>query len=111
MELYMIHVSTLNLVDCRDNIRWTWTRSSLFTVRSMYEQLTQIESGASHKHIWKAKIPSKIKYFLWLLENDAIFTKVNMIKRKWKGHPTCYICNENGTVSHLFFECEVVNSN
>ena len=34
-----------------------------------------------------------------------------MIKRKWKGHPTCYFCNENGTVSHLFFGCKVVNSN
>jgi len=66
----------------------------MFTVKSTYEQLTQIESRATHKNSWEAKIPLKIKYFLWALENDA-----------------CYFCKDNETINHLLFECKVAKSN
>lgn len=43
--------------------------------------------------------------FLCLLENQAILTKDNMIKRKWKGEPECYFCSHPETQTHLMFEC------
>lgn len=87
------YVLTLDEVDSMDNIRWKWTSSSMFTVKSTYEQLTQIESRATHKNSWEAKIPLKIKYFLWAIENDA-----------------CIFCKDNETINHLFFECKVAKS-
>jgi hypothetical protein len=42
-----------------------------------------------HKHIWKGKIPPKINIFLWLMENNPILTKDNLIKRGWVGDPKC----------------------
>jgi hypothetical protein len=56
-------------------------------VKSVYEHLTKDDQGKSYKKIWKAKIPAKIKAFMWLIEQYAILTKDNMVKRKWQGEP------------------------
>ena len=42
-----------------------------------------------------------------LVENNAILTKDNLIKRNWVGSPTCHFCLENETIDHLFFACPV----
>jgi hypothetical protein len=44
--------------------------------------LTKEDNGPNFKHIWKSKIPEKIKIFMWLVTQKAILTKDNMIKRK-----------------------------
>jgi hypothetical protein len=44
---------------------------------------------------------------MWLMENGAILTKDNMIKRNWKGNPECYFCDQHETINHLFFGCSV----
>ena len=59
------------------------------------------------KHVWKAKISYKIKIFMWLVENNAILIKDNMLKRHWVGSPTCHFYFENETIEHLFFQCPV----
>jgi hypothetical protein len=59
------------------------------------------------QHIWKSQIPYKIKIFNWLLENNAILTKENMVKRNWDGNLSCVFCDQLETVEHLFFQCTV----
>jgi hypothetical protein len=76
-----------------------------FTVKAMYDQLIVNDSGKSHTRIWKTKIPYKIKIFLWLIENEAILIKDNMIKRKWVGDPSCQFCEGLEDISHLPFRC------
>jgi hypothetical protein len=49
----------------------------------MYDQLPG--AGRKFNHIWRAKIPYKIKIFVWLIENNAILSKDNMIRRGWVG--------------------------
>jgi hypothetical protein len=61
--------------------------------------------GKAHTRIWKAKIPYKIKIFLWLIENEAILTKDNMIKRKWVGDPSCQFYEGLEDISHLLVRC------
>ena len=90
-----------------DMIRWKWSNCGKFTTSSVYEQLTKNDSGNNFKHIWKSRIPHKIKIFLWLVEQNAILTKDNMIRRKWAGDPKCYFCLQNESVDHLFFQCPV----
>ena len=41
------------------------------------------------------------------MDNNAILTKDNLIKRQWKGDPTCYLCHLPETVNHLLFNCSV----
>ena len=74
----------------------------------MYITLTSDGNGLAHRKIWKGKIPAKIKIFMWLLENNAILTKDNLIKRKWVGYPKCSFSDQNESINHLFFECCIV---
>jgi hypothetical protein len=56
---------------------------------------------------WKAKIPLKIKIFLWYLKRGVILTKDNLLKRKWNGDSKCNFCGLEETIQHLFFDCRV----
>jgi hypothetical protein len=93
-----------------DVITWKFGPKGRFTVKSVYDALLVNESGICHKKMWKSKIPSKIKIFLWLVMNNAILTKDNMIRRKWKGDPACYFCPHDESVNHLFFQCNVAKA-
>lgn len=99
MDVFRHHRS-----DNPDKISWAWTRSGQFSVKSVYEHLTRDDSGNPYTRIWKAKIPYKIKIFLWLIEKGAILTKDNMLKRNWMGDTSCRFCDATETVDHLLFQ-------
>ena len=86
---------------------WRWNKNNIFSTSSVYDFLTKEDSRKHFKHIWKAKIPYKIKIFMWLVENNAILTKDNLLKRHWSGDPNCQFCMTNETIDHLFFQCPV----
>jgi hypothetical protein len=93
----------VNLSNPRDTFHWT--SSKKFSVKDLYDNLilrsgTSVECGA-----WKAKIPLKIKIFLWYLKNGVVLTKDNLVKRKWKGCTKCCFCNVSESIQHLFFAC------
>jgi hypothetical protein len=44
---------------------------------------------------------------MWLVEQGAILTKDNMLRRNWHGDPRCYFCKLPKNMDHLFFECPV----
>jgi hypothetical protein len=71
--------------------------------------ITRDDIGESYTRIWKAKIPYKIKIFLWLVEKRAILTKGNLIRRKWQGEPSCYFCDSEEDRDHLLFQCPVAS--
>jgi len=95
-------VKNFSLSNESDVISWKFEKNGKFSVKSVYNGLTKNDSGLYHKRIWKGKIPPKIKIFLWLLTNDAILTKDNLLKRKWSGDPKCVFCEANETITHLF---------
>jgi hypothetical protein len=47
---------------------WKWDPENQFAVKSMYKNISNVNQGPYRKHIWKSKIPPKIKVFMWLLE-------------------------------------------
>jgi hypothetical protein len=68
------------LNDYRDSFRWT--TSKIFSVKNMYNDLV-IKSGTPVSCCtWKAKIPLKIKIFLWYLKNGVVLTKDNLVKKQ-----------------------------
>jgi hypothetical protein len=89
----------------KDKLCWKWTKSGKFTVKSMYNHLCRNSMDRSFKHLWKSRIPLKIKIWLWLIWHNAIATKDNLLRRNWVGSASCQFCQENETISHLFFEC------
>jgi len=64
-----------------DVIFWKLSRNGKFSTISIYDLLTSGDSGFSFTSIWKARIPHRIKVFLWLLENGVVLTKDNLLKR------------------------------
>lgn len=69
-----------------DTIFWRWTSSGLFTVHSLYLWLSNRGIlNTSYSTLWHAKIPLKIKIFIWLLRQNKILTKCNLVRRGWQG--------------------------
>jgi hypothetical protein len=71
----------------------------------MHNHLCRNVVDRSFRHLWKSKIPLKIKIWLWLIWHNAIATKDNLLERNCLGSASCQYCHENETISHLFFEC------
>lgn len=86
-----------------DKIKWMLTKDGVFTVKSLYRKLSVNEIGFPHKFMWKAKIPYKIKIFLWLVIKNSILTRDNLLKRGWSGNSQCLFCGQPESVEHLSF--------
>jgi len=71
----------------------------------MYNHLANGGIDRSFKHLWKAKIPLKIKIWFWLIWHNAIPSKDNMKRRKWNGDTLCRFCDQEESIGHLFFSC------
>jgi hypothetical protein len=75
-------------------------------VKSVYKHLTRNDIGPDYKRVWKAKMPERVKIFMWLMEQNAILTKDNMLRRNWHGDPCCYFCDRPENMD-LMFECPI----
>ena len=107
-------LETINLIysypftDEVDKVCWRWNKKhGIFSTKSTYDWLSQGDEGPGFKHIWKAKIPYKIKIFMWLLEQNAVLTKDNLLRRNWLGDSACYFCSYSESRDHLFFQCPI----
>ncbi|KAE8786750.1 hypothetical protein D1007_39331 [Hordeum vulgare] len=95
----------VQLFDRANTIHWKLTTSGRFLVKSMYAHLINIGPVPTSSHIWKIKVPLKIKIFMWFVHKGVILTKDNLLKRRWVGNPRCCFCDNNESIKHLFLEC------
>jgi hypothetical protein len=65
----------------------------------------QFSRVVPYKFMWKAKIPLKVKTFLWLVLKDSILTRDVLSHRGGVCEKKCLFCGKNQTISHLFFHC------
>ncbi|KAL0427322.1 UNVERIFIED_CONTAM: hypothetical protein Slati_2907000 [Sesamum latifolium] len=62
----------------------------------------------SWSFLWSAKIPPKIKMFLWRLSKDALPTGYNLRPRKLSNVEGCPVCKvEEEDVRHAMIMCDV----
>jgi len=95
----------VNLSDVPDTLQWKLSRSRVFSVKSMYTDLINTGTIPRTVHIWKVKVPLKIKVFIWFVHKGVILTKDNLVKRKWEGSKRCCFCDQDETIEHLFIKC------
>jgi hypothetical protein len=50
-----------------DKFVWKFTKTCVFTVKSMYLDLMNEDAQFLHKYLWKLKLPLKIEIFMWFL--------------------------------------------
>jgi hypothetical protein len=56
-DMIWLKVQEFQLSDKPDKIKWGLSKKGTFSVKSVYEALTNAESGRHFKHIWEGKIP------------------------------------------------------
>jgi hypothetical protein len=105
-----------------DKLIWHATRDDNFLVRSGYHLLLQDcrasnPGVSSHepdplwKSIWAARVPAKVKTFLWRACHDSLPTKSDLYRRKVVPHPYCDNCsNQMEDELHALWSCSSVSS-
>ena len=57
----------------------------------------------------EARIPSKVKYFLWRACKNILPTNYRLARRKvvnWNG---CVLCGEKESLGHVLWDCKVAS--
>ncbi len=105
-------ISTLAPANSCDSIRWRWSNSGIFTVKSAYKVLQDGGlRGSPYVRIWSIKVPLKVKIFVWLVLRGRVRTKENLSKVGWTGELHCTLCPDVcETIDHLFLTCPTTSA-
>lgn len=106
----IVQVREVPLQSEPDTVTWALEKSGKFTTASLYKELTF--PGIENKEImsiWRARLPLKIKFFLWSIYSDCIPSAEQLVKRNWPGDEHCKVCGQVETTQHIFFECYLAN--
>ena len=93
-----------------DSLCWTPSCRGLFEVRSFYTTLISPHPSGIFpwKSVWKAKVPSRVAFFVWTAALGKILTTENLRKRRVTILDWCCMCKSSGElVNHLLVHCPV----
>jgi hypothetical protein len=92
--------------DCIDSVIWVLDKKGQFSTKSLYRFLSNRGFPSRIAGvIWKSRVLTKIKFFLWQVFNNKLQVGKTLIKRGWKGNVKCCVCNTWETIDHIFFHC------
>jgi hypothetical protein len=74
-------IANLTLQNEPDMFHWNLTRNDIFSVKSHYHALIQVEALNFTSKLWKIRSPIKVKIFLWYLRKCVLLTKDNLARR------------------------------
>jgi len=113
-------VGLLNNFVLEDNIQdhWRWLLDPVhgYTVKGTYRFLTIIDDRVADIagiDVWHNLVPSKVSLFAWLLLQDRIPTKANLVHRHVIRPPDNLCvggCGFTETMDHLFIACDFFGS-
>ena len=58
-------------------------------------------------NFWNARVPLKIKIFLWQVDNDRLQSAITLKHRGWQGSHLCCLCQQPETTNHILFGCSM----
>lgn len=100
-------LSSIQLSPLPDSISCTVSPSGNYSASSAYSvqfigRIRKPEIGM----IWKIKVEGKIKFFLWLLLLNRLWTADRLAARGWRHHDHCCFCDQVlESAFHLAFSC------
>jgi hypothetical protein len=80
----------VQLTDREDVGYWCLNKDGKYTSKSLY--FTMLNPGVkdtSFNYLWKAKIPLKINFFVWMCFRGRIQSKADLKSKGWPGDPGC----------------------
>ncbi|XP_020167293.1 uncharacterized protein [Aegilops tauschii subsp. strangulata] len=95
-------IGPINLADEPDTVSWALTSSGKFTVNSLYRKLCRGTAQLAIAGLWIARLPLKIKLFMWQLFRDKLPTSLNVAKRNGPTTGPCVLCRAPDA-NHVFF--------
>lgn len=87
MSIFLIKQIPLSLNSKQDKWVWSYEKKTVYTVASGYKVAIQALNNAPlmvgdvWSLIWKATVPSKVKYFAWRFSLDLIPCATNLLKK------------------------------
>lgn len=97
-----------------ESVGWAWNTNvgKWYGVKEVYHSFFEeegIDKEDFYQQLWKLKIPSKIKGFIWRVSHDRIQTMENSLERRiiqMDSNINCVFSNECvESPQHLLFEC------
>ena len=117
-EASIIKAIPLSLGYCMDLITWPMNSEGVYSVRSGYHLLMDMESNEHPrpsdlsntkklwKGIWNLKVPNRVKNLIWKAASDSLPSKSNLSKRQIPIDTTCTLCGlEPETSVHAIWSC------
>ncbi|XP_041004070.1 uncharacterized protein LOC121249426 [Juglans microcarpa x Juglans regia] len=105
-----------------DRMVWPHERNGQFSVRSYYRYIlaqigTQFAEGSNvqtqhilWKHLWKMKVPNKVKIFAWRARKNGLPTGQQLVKKHVLSDGTCSLClSELETLAHAVMSCNAIH--
>ena len=86
---------------------WPHSSSGRFLVKSAYSKLIAGTRTDKFKYIWSARIPPKIKIFLWQAHCRKLPAADQIKKRNGPGSDSCQLCGALENTEHIFFHCSL----
>jgi len=100
-------LSSVQMSGLEDGVEWALDKSKTFTTKSLYSLTHRGVCVREADNIWRAKVPLKIKIFLWQIDNNRLQTAQSLKQKGWQGSPLCALCGKTETVDHIFFHCSI----
>jgi hypothetical protein len=128
LDVEIIHSIPLGTVSHGDFWAWQFEKHGNFWVKSTYRMLTKTKnereawleerpssSGCNdQKHwtsLWKTKVPSNIRVFLWRLSHQSLPTGTVLYRRLMSDDSSCGLCHApNDSWRHSLLECNMASS-
>jgi hypothetical protein len=92
-----------------DSTSWSFETSGRFLVSSLYRKINQGPSLPHEKLIWKAKLPLKIKIFLWQMAKGKMPASDQIKRWNCPSNGSYALCGQVKIVNHIFFSFVVAN--
>jgi hypothetical protein len=98
-------VQGLLIEEENDEVSWSLEPSGRFSTRSMCLNLSRGAKVTCFKEVWRARVPPKIKIFLWKLIRNRLPSCEQVAKRMGPSNSRCALCGDMEDCNHIFFTC------
>jgi hypothetical protein len=99
--------SSVELSSTEDSVRWDLEPNGRFSVSSLYHKINQGPSLPHEAILWSAKLPLKIKIFLWQMARGRLPSNEQINRRHGASNGRCALCGRIESVDHIFFTCDL----